>query len=159
MAILDTRRILGCQGFGLLSGPDAKGPPRFEINEGGRHDPIILEFHGPLAQFATGHGGNGVGGTAVDLDVDNYLLAMSGSAFRVIDADEPASFHRHPNAKDLPRADMTTMGLSGFFQQVFKGFHIGTLLRYILNDVRMNECLLELRFLADDILCKPRYPL
>jgi hypothetical protein len=54
---------------------------------------------------------------------------------------------------------MTTMGLSGSFQQFFKGFHIGTLLRYILNDFRMNECLLALRFLADGILCKSRYPL
>jgi hypothetical protein len=54
---------------------------------------------------------------------------MSGTGFRVIDADELASFHRHPNPKDLPRAEMTTMGLSGFFQQFFKGFHIGTLLR------------------------------
>jgi len=69
---------------------------------------IVHMFHRPLAQPATGHAAAGIGGTAVDLHVDQQPLATA----RIVDAQFPTTGHRHPNAQHLTRAQMAVDGCS-----------------------------------------------
>jgi hypothetical protein len=89
----------------ILAGKDTHGATYWYVNKGASTLPIVDVLQSAFAKPAAGNSGNRVGRTSVNLNVDNEALVLGW----LINTEEPASQHRHPNAQDLARANMAPM--------------------------------------------------
>ena len=114
-------RLKGCYADTLVDRSSVEGGEwRAEINEAGGHFPPVTELDCALSQPTAGDDGDGVGGTAVDLNKGDKTFAIN--AFRVPDVEPFAAQHRHTNAEDLSGAEMAVSDFS-FVEEGVKGLH------------------------------------
>ena len=117
-------------GLGGFEGYDAEGfvvvglaDFFVEVDEGGGHLAEVAVLEGSLAEAAAGDNRDGVGSTAVDLDVGDQALAVGveGAVGEmadagVVDAETGEGEHGHADAEDLSGAEMA-VGDFGFVEE------------------------------------------
>jgi hypothetical protein len=94
-----------------------------EVDEGGGHLAEVAMLEGALAETAAGDYGDGVCGTAVDLDEGDQALAVGvegavgeEALAGVVDAETREGEHGHADAEDLAGAEMA-VGDFGFVEE------------------------------------------
>ncbi len=103
-----------------FSGADTDGASGLQIYKRRSHLAEVAELESPFAEAASGHNGDGVSGTTVDLDVGDESLAMG--AARVVEAEEFESVKSQAHTKNLTGTDVA-VGDFGFAEEFVEGPH------------------------------------
>src|ERR1700728_330733 len=108
------------ESLGRFFGCDAHCFAGVHVHERGRNFSPVAKFQSALAQAAAGDYGNGIGGTAIDLDEGNKSFAVFTA--RIVDAEFTQAEHRQAGAENLPGAEMS-VGLLGIAEVFVEGLH------------------------------------
>jgi hypothetical protein len=96
---------LASQSLGALTGGDAHGASRVQIDERGGDFAPIAELEGTLSQTASGYDSDGVGHASIDLDVCDEALAVF--PVWIVESEQLESEHGHAHAEYLPGAKVS----------------------------------------------------
>ena len=97
---------------------------RAKVDKSRRHLAPVAKLESAFAEAAPGDDSDGIRCAAVDFDIGDEALAVADrlESARVVDAQLPATKHRHAHAEDLSGAEVA-VGYFCFMKEGFEALH------------------------------------